>query len=106
MNRVVLGLREDDYPEDRDEGEGRRHAQVHPGIHLLQPVPAEREPVDAVGGEGQRRHVQRRRGGEGTEQGEPEEEVGAGEELAEPGHPDAPDTGPEVDARVALGEAQ
>jgi hypothetical protein len=32
--------------------------------------------------------------------------VGTGEELAEPGHPDAPDAGPEVHAGIALGEAQ
>src|SRR5215471_16431529 len=59
-----------------------------------------------LGGEGERRHVERRSGGEGAEQGEPEEEVGTGEELAEPGHPDAPDAGPEVNARITFGKTQ
>jgi hypothetical protein len=54
---LISGLEEHDDAQDRDERERDGHTNVDPRIGPAQPVPADREPVHSVGGEGQRRHV-------------------------------------------------
>jgi hypothetical protein len=56
--------------------------------------------VDAIGGERDRRHVERLVG-ERAEPGQPDEQQHPGHELQEAGHPDAPDPGHDVDLPVA-----
>jgi hypothetical protein len=102
-DRVVADLEEHDHPEHRDEREGDRHANLSSGVGLPQPVPADGEPVHAVCSERERGHVQRRRRRERAEQGQPGEQVDAGEELQEAGHPDAPHAGREVHSLITLG---
>ena len=103
--RVVADLEEDDDPEDRDEQERDGHAHVDPRVGTPQPVPAHREPVHAVRGERQRRHVERGRL-ERAEKGQAGEQVDTGDELHEPGHPDAPHARREVNGFVAFWVAE
>jgi hypothetical protein len=99
-HRGIADLEEDDDPKDRDEEERDGHSHVDTRVGAAQPVPPDREPVHAIRGERQRRHVERGRP-ERTEQGQAEEQVGTGNELHETGHPDAPHAGGEVNAVIA-----
>jgi RNA polymerase sigma factor (sigma-70 family) len=102
---LISGLEEHDDAQYRDERERDGHSDIDAWIGLAQPIPADGEPVHPVGGERQRRHVERRRG-ERAEQGQPEEQVDAGDELHEPRHPDAPHAGREVNPRVPFRVAE
>jgi beta-galactosidase len=102
---VIADLEEDDDPEDRNEQERDAHSYVDPRVGAPDPVPAQREPVHAVGGERQRRHVERWRL-ERAEQGQAGEQVDTGDELHETGHPDAPHAGGEVNGVVACRVAE
>jgi hypothetical protein len=99
-DRVIARLEEDDDPEYRNEQERDGHSQLDARVGAPRPVPAQREPVHPVRGERQRRHVERGRP-DRAEQDQAGEQVDAGDELHETGHPDAPHAGAEVNRLVA-----
>src|ERR1700761_558549 len=99
----VSDMEEHGGAQRREHHERHAHAGVGPPVGTAAvPVPAEREPVDAVRGERERRHVQRRVRCEDLEPGQPDEQDNASEELAESGHPDAPRSHAAVHALVGL----
>jgi hypothetical protein len=78
-DRPVSGVEEDGNAECGHGGEGDRHAGVGTWIIAAVTVPAKREPVDAVGGEGQCGHVEDLVAGEDLEPGQSDEQHQAGQ---------------------------
>jgi ribose transport system substrate-binding protein len=73
-DRPGTGAEEHRQAQHRDDDERDRHEPVGSGVGALQPVPAQREPVDAVGAEGQGGHVEGLVAGEDGEPGQSDEQ--------------------------------
>ena len=105
-HRNIAGGVKNQYAEDGEQRESDRHPALGPRVAAVIAPVRDREPMRAECREGEGGHVERCRVAEHVEPGQPDDQVDAGDQLHEPGHPGAPHGDRLLDRRAARWELE